>query len=118
MPLLTDFSPSDSQVLPLKIDQLEKSHNQEMFFLNETIFAVQEKRNSESHQISSKSFVFFRTVDCSKICVLDMKDFELLQNTTATLCKNKHAVGLLDKTTNKIYPCEILTLLHLGATNA
>ena len=88
-----------------------------MFFLNDRVFAVQMEKWKGIHE-SSRPFAFFRVPDCSRICILDMGDFELVFNTTSNYCRNKFPSGIFDKRTNKVYPVEIPTLLHLGATHA
>ena len=101
----------------LDLNILERGVSQEMFFLNDRVFAVQMEMWKGVHE-STKPFAFYRVPDCSRICVLDMVDFELVFNTSSNFCRNKFPSGIFDKKTNKLYPVEIPTLLHLGASNA
>jgi hypothetical protein len=40
---------------------------------------------------TARPFAFFRVPDCTMICQFDMKDFELINNTSSKSVKNKIA---------------------------
>jgi len=119
---LKSLNPDDDEhhkQISLNIDELDKTPDQQMFFFNDQIFAVEmEKQERRRSCPTTKKFQFFRVSDCSKLCVLDMTDFTVIVNTSNMRCRNKQTAGLLDRRTNKLYQTEIVTLLHLGATYA